>query len=396
LSVAVPSAPRGHAVPRVLRRRFAVFSILLSALPLLCSCGKNDASAQSPGAGNQAPVPVAAADVVQRDTPVQLRAFAAVEPYTTVTIKPQVAGQLTTVHFAEGQDVKRGDLLFTIDPRPFQAELQAANGNLARDEALARDAESEAARQASLFKSSSASQREYESAKAIAESRRAQVLADQAAVDKAGLDLEYCSIRSPIDGRTGSLLVHAGNIVKENDTTLVTLNQVCPIYVTFSVPEQHLEQIKQYRLAGELQVSATIPQDEGPPEQGVLSFLDNQVDRTTGMITLKGTFANEKRRLWPGQYVNVLLTLTVQPNTVLVPTQALQTGQNGQFVYVVKADATVEMRPVTPERAIDGETVISRGLAVGERVVTDGQLRSVRGSRVAIKNQATSAKDSPK
>jgi membrane fusion protein, multidrug efflux system len=382
-------------VSTLLGHRSAGFLIVLSALPILSSCAKDDASAQSPRSGPP-PVPVVVAQVEQRDSPVQLREMAIVEPYTTVTIKPQVAGQLTTVHFSEGQDVKRGDLLFTIDPRSFEAELQVANANLARDEALAKDAESEAERQAELFKSSSASQREYQSAKAIAESRRAQVLADQAAVNKAALDLEYCSIKSPVDGRTGSVLVHAGNIVKENDTNLVTLNQVLPILVTFSVPEQHLERIKQYRLAGDLTVSATIPQDDGPPEQGVLSFVDNQVDRTTGMILLKATFANEKRRLWPGQYVTILLTLTMQRDAVVVPTQALQTGPNGQFVYVVKDDSTVEMRPVTPERAIDGDTIVSQGLAAGERVVTDGQLRLVRGSKVAIKNAPTSAKDSPK
>ena len=294
-------------------------ALLAMMMAAIGGCSRDSANAQDPARGAGVAVPVMAAEVVQKEAPVQLREIGTVEPYATVTIKPQVSGQLTIVHFTEGQDVKAGDLLFTIDPRPFEAELRAANGNLARDEALAKDAESEAARQADLFKKGSATQREYDSTQAIAESRRAQVLADQAAVEKASLDLEYCSIKSPIDGRTGSLLVNAGNIVKENDTTLLTLNQVRPVYVTFSVPEQNLERIKQYRLAGELTVSALIPQDDGPPEQGVLSFLDNQVDRSTGMIALKGTFGNEGRRLWPGQYVNVLLTLTKQPNAVLVP-----------------------------------------------------------------------------
>jgi multidrug efflux system membrane fusion protein len=228
-------------------------------------------------------------------------------------------------------------------------------------------------------------------AKANAE---AAVLADRAAVENATLQLSYCSIRSPIDGRTGSLIVQEGNIIKENDANLVVINQITPIYVTFSIPEQYLGEIKKYMSAGRLNVEAIVPNNEVSPYQGFISFVDNAVDTTTGTIKLKGTFTNNERRLWPGQFVNVILTLTTDPNVIVVPSQTIQIGQEGQYVFVVKPDLTVESRPVVAGRTANGETVIQKGLNVDEKVVTDGQLRLYPGASVEIKpaESATASK----
>ena len=213
------------------------------------------------------------------------------------------------------------------------------------------------------------------------------VRADQAAIEKAKVDLDYCSIRSPIDGRTGSLLIHPGNIVKANETILVVINQVTPIYVSFSVPEQNLAEIKGRMAAGSLAVMAIIPDDEQHPVEGMLTFVDNAVDNTTGTIRLKATFANAERRLWPGQFVNAVLKLASRPGAVVVPSQAVQTGQAGQYVFVIKPNLTAESRPVVPGATVNGETVIEKGLQPGEKVVTDGQLRLAPGSKVEVKKQ---------
>jgi len=220
-----------------------------------------------------------------------------------------------------------------------------------------------------------------------ADALAASARADKAAIDKARIDLSYCSIQSPIDGRTGALLVHPGNLVKDNDAALVVLNQVHPIYVTFSVPEQHLADIKRYQAAVPLRVEAIIPNQEQNPAKGELTFIDNAVDSTTGTIKLKATFANPDNWLWPGQFVNVALTLTTQANAVVAPSQAVETGQAGQYVFVVKPDRTVEYRPVVVASAIGNETVIQKGLAAGETLVTDGQLRQVPGMKVVAKKQ---------
>lgn len=363
------------------------FFALFCGAALSSSCNNNTSDGQGPNAEAKPAVPVTVVTVTQRDVPVQLRAIAAVEPYATVTIKPQVAGQLTTVHFSEGQDVALGQLLFSIDPRPFEAALRQAEGNLSRDEALAKDAESEAAWKADLLKQGVAAQREFESAQATAASRRATVLADQAAMEKARLDLAYCSIHSPSEGRTGRLHVNAGNILKANETELVVIKQLRPIYVSFSVPEHYLGRIREYQAAGPLLVQASLGQDEGPAESGVLSFINNEVDRSTGMITLKGTFANENRRLWPGQYVNAVLNLTTLVGAVVAPAEAVQPGPSGRFVYVVKEDLSVELRPVETSIVLDGEMVVSRGLSGGECVVTEGHLRLTPGAKIQIKNQ---------
>ncbi|MFY9584293.1 MAG: efflux RND transporter periplasmic adaptor subunit [Candidatus Acidiferrales bacterium] len=331
-------------------------------------------------------VPVAVATVVQKSVPVQVRAIGNVEALTTVAIKPQISGQLVGVHFVAGQDVRKGDLLFKIDSRPFEVALQEARANFARDKARAENARIQAGRYAKLLSEGVVSSQQNDLASSEADALEALVQADQAAVEKAKLDLQYCAITAPMDGRTGGLLVHRGNLVKANDVpVLAVINQITPIYVRFSVPEQYLADVKKYMAAGKLKVQAVVPEDPKRPEEGVLSFVDNAVDMTTGTILMKATFANQQRRLWPGEYVDVVITLTAQSDAVVVPAQALQTGQNGQYVFVVKSDQTAESRPVVAGRTVEGETIVEKGLRAGETVVTDGQLRLVPGSKVKFK-----------
>ena len=359
-------------------------AIGLLALP---ACDKPRVVADPAGKGPP-PVPVTVALASQKDTPVRIQAIARAEPYRTLTVRPQVGGQITTVHFDEGDDVQAGDLLYSLDARPYETALRQAEGVLAKDTALAQNAAIEAQWQTELHNRGSASQREYETALANLAALEGTVHADRAALENARLQLEYCAIRAPIDGRTGRHLVVVGSVVKPNDTDLVVLNQLTPIYVTFSVAEELLEQIRQYQAVKPLLVEAEIPQFIGPPERGELTFIDNQVDGTTAMITLKGTFANPRQRLWPGQSLNAILTLTTRPQAVVVPAQAVQIGQTGPFVYVVNADETVEARPVEPGVTLDGETVIEKGVAAGERLVTDGHLRLKPGAKIEIKKKA--------
>jgi multidrug efflux system membrane fusion protein len=332
-----------------------------------------------------APIPVIVSTAIQKTVPVQLRAIGNVEAYSTVTVKSKVGGELVRVHFTEGQDVKRGDLLFTIDPRPYEAALKQAEANLQRDLAKAKSALEDARRYESLIQKQVVSPQQYEKVRSDADALEATVLADRAAVENAKIQLDYCSIRSPIDGRTGSLIVKQGNIIKAEDINLVVINQIIPIDVVFSIPEQFLLEIKKYMVSGKLQVEALVPMNEEKPEKGIITFIDNAVDTNTGTIRLKGTFANRERKLWPGQFVNVVLALTIEPNAIVVPTQAIQTGQEGQYVFVVKQDLTVESRSVVAGQTVDTDTVIQKGLQAGEKVVTDGQLRLYPGARVEIK-----------
>ena len=343
-------------------------------------------------------VPVLVATVEQKAVPLQLKAIGAVEAYSNVSVKTQVTGELTGVHFKEGADVSKGQLLFTLDKRPFEAALKQAQGMLARDQAQAANARNQANRSRALNQAGVVSKEEYDRMQSEADALDAAVLADQAAVENARVQLVYCSIYSPINGRTGPLLIHQGNMIKANDTPfLVSINQVEPIYATFTVPEQNLAEIKRYSSRGKLRVQAFIPNDPRGPAEGWLSFIDNTVDQATGTIKLKGEFPNADRRLWPGQFVDVVLTLAQQPNAIVVPSQALQNGQQGQFVFVVKPDMTVEARPVVLDRSTDGQAVISKGLTPGEQVVTDGQLRLVPGvTKVELKEVAAPAASPPR
>jgi multidrug efflux system membrane fusion protein len=389
-------------------------------------------------------VPVTVSQVVRKNVPIQLRVIGSVEAYAVISIKSQVGGEVTKVSFQEGQDVQIGDLLFTIDPRPFEAALKQVEANLGRDRAQVRQVEATLAKdkaqvsqaQANLTRDQAQAKKAVEDvqrysylvekgyvareqydqfrtnaealeatvqasraalenaqaavqvSQAALENAQAAVQASQAVVENAKIQLTYCSIRSPMNGRTGTILVQQGNIVKANDLPLVVINQITPIYVSFSVPEQNLVDVQKYGGPGKLKVTAILPQEEKRPEEGMLTFVDHAVDNTTGTIRLKATFNNKDRRLWPGQFINVLLTFTTQTDAVVVPSRAVQTGQKGAYVFVVKPDSTVELRPLTPDRAVDGETVIAKGLSAGETVVTEGQLRLVPGAKVEEKKNS--------
>ena len=386
--------------------------LLLGCIVALASCtSKGSQPTSRKGEGG---VPVTVALATQRDVPLQIEVIGNVEAYSTITVKAQVGGAITQVHFREGEFVKAGDLLFTIDTRPLNAMLNEVEANLAKDEAalgqaeanLVRDtaqqkyAQSQADRYGRLFQSGIVSKDQAEQMRSNAEalaagvkadeaavrSARAAIVATKATVDNARVQLGYATMRSPIDGRTGNIMVKQGNIVAANTMDLTTSNQVEPIYVTFSVPESQLPDIKRYMAAGKLPVLATPQADATAQERGVLTFVDNAVDATTGTIKLKGTFPNTDHKLWPGVFVRVTLRLTTQPNAVVVPNQAVQTGQEGPFVFVVKADRSVESRPVTIGARVDQDIVIANGIESGETVVTEGQLRLAPGIKVQIRD----------
>jgi multidrug efflux system membrane fusion protein len=330
-------------------------------------------------------VPVTVAQVEQKDVPIQIRAIGNVQPMSNVAVRALAGGQLLKVWFKEGDDVRRGQTLFTIDPAPYDAALQQAQANLQRDQAQLRNAEVQAQRYGELVKKDYVTKEEYDKLVAAAEAARAVVAADRAAAENARLQRSYCEIRSPLDGRTGSLMVHAGNLVKANDTApLVVINQVEPVYVQFSVPEDNLALLRQREGA---KVDAAPQQGGAPIASGTLSFIDNNVDTTTGTITLKATFPNRDRVLWPGQYVNVAITTDNRAGALIVPLRALQTSQKGgQYVYVVKGGQGVEMRNVSVYKTIDQDAIIDKGLNPGETVVTDGQLRLTPKSKIQIKS----------
>ena len=329
------------------------------------------------------------ARAVVKTVPIQLRAIGTVEAYSTVSVRSQIDGRIAEIHFQEGQDVKRGDLLVTIDPQPFEAALRQAEANLARDRAQLAQAENDEKRYAYLLEQGVGSREQYDQAHANAQALRATAMADQAEVQSAKISLGYTRIRSPIDGRTGNLMLHPGNLVKANDSgsTVVVINQIRPIYVDFNVPEKDLEEVRRdmngRQLAVEARPRSTNSQVE--PEDGTLSFIDNAVNATTGTFELKGLFANNTERLWPGQFVDVTLTLSELPDSILVPAQAIQTGQDGSFVFVVAQDMSVKPRPVVVGDSIEGQTIVKSGLKAGETVVTDGQLRLVPGAKVKVK-----------
>jgi membrane fusion protein, multidrug efflux system len=358
------------------------------------------------------PVPVSVAQATEEMVPIQVRAVGNVEAYSSVGVKAQVGGPLLSVKFAEGANVAAGDLLFEIDSRPFrealrqaeadvrknEAELRVAEANLARDNARLKNAQAESARFEELLKEGISTRSREDETRTAAEVAAQSVRADQAslesiraslesgraAVDQAKLNLSYTQIRAPISGRTGNLLLHPGNLIQANgDQPLVVINQVTPIYVTFGVPERHLSSIaarqsSQQHLAIEVKPAGTTD-----PIRGTLSVIDNTVDPTTGTIKLKGSFENRNRQLWPGQFVNVVMTLNTQRATV-IPAEAIQSGQQGSFVYVVKQDQSVEPRPVMIGQTVNGKAIVDSGVMAGEIVVTDGQSRLYPGAKISI------------
>jgi len=333
------------------------------------------------------PVPVVVAQAEAKDVPVELRNVGNVEAFATVTIRSQITGQITKIHFREGQEVKAGELLFTIDPRPSEGALKQAQADLKRDQAQLVSVRLEFERAKKLLENGIGSRDDYDKAEAAFHALEATIMADEAAVSRAKLQVEFTSIRSPIDGRTGNLMVKEGNVVKAPDDYLVTINQVHPIYITFSVPEQELPAIRQRMKESSLMVEGEVHGEPGEPVRGELAFIDNAVDMTTGRIKLKAVFANTNDVLWPGQFLQTKLILRTLNHATVVPDPAIQSSQTGDFVFVVKVDSTVQKRPVIVGLSRGGMTVVENGVQAGETVVTDGQLRLKDGSPVTAQTQ---------
>jgi multidrug efflux system membrane fusion protein len=352
------------------------------AVLLLLSAACHQANSQSVA---MPAVPVSVAQAEQRDVPIVVNAVGTISPYSMVQIKTMVSAEITQAFFKEGDFVKKGQLLFQLDPRSFDADLLKAKGQLARDKATAVTARSNAARYAALFKEGVIARELYENMMSAADQAEAAVVADEGAVESARVSVTFTKIYSPINGRTGNLQLYPGNVSKANDLPLVTINEVSPIYASFSIPEQFLPDVKRQMAKAALQVEATIPSTTVPADIGKVTFIDNTVDRTTGTITLKATFPNKDYTLWPGQFVTVVLTLNNRPNATTVPSQAVQSGQQGPYLFVVKADKTVELRLVKLGPQFQNQLIVEQGVSPGETVVTDGHIRLVPGSRVDFK-----------
>ncbi|MGE5158352.1 MAG: efflux RND transporter periplasmic adaptor subunit [Gemmatimonas sp.] len=332
-------------------------------------------------------VPVSVAVAAERNMPVILRAIGNVDAYSTVAIKARVDGQIEEVNFREGQAVRRSDVLFRLDSRPFEAALRQAEANFARDKASRGQARSQERRYFDLLEKHFVSKEAYAQISTAAETAEAALKASEAAVETARLNLQYCTIRSPIDGYVGRIMLQLGNLVKANDTNpLVVINQVKPIYATFAVPEQRLGEVRRHMADGPLDVTVSgTDVSHAAIAVGRLVFVDNAVDVSTGTIKLRAEFENRDLALWPGQFVNVALKLYDQPNAIVVPSVAVQTGPQGEFVFVLKPDATAEVRKIAVSRTEGDLTVVARGLAKGERVVTRGQLRLTPGVKVVVR-----------
>lgn len=367
-------------------------SLLLGGALAAAGCSGGEAVSTTPpsggrggGASAQA-VPVATAPVVQKSVPLSVQGIGTVIAASTVTVRAQVTGEMMSVHFIEGDEVQQGQVLVEIDKRPLEAALQQAQAALDRDIAQSANAKAQAVRYQDLLQRGIATREQVDQIVANAAAIEATIGADRAAVDNAKVQLNYATIRAPLTGKTGLLQVHPGNLVRATDTTpIVTINKITPVYVSFAVPEALLSELKRYMAKGKLAVTASVPNDDGPPSRGLINFIDNAVDASTGQIKVKGTFANTDRKLWPGQFVNVDVTLSSEPNAIVVPSLAVQTGQQGTYVFVIKPDKTADLRPVVVERSNGEFSVIKKGLTPGEIVVTDGHLRLVQGSRVNVK-----------
>lgn len=357
---------------------------MLALLTLaVAGCGKKAAPGGAAKGGGAAPVIVG--QVQRKVVPLVIDAIGSVEPIRTTSVRSQVSGVVTRIAIQEGQDVKEGDLLIQIDPRPFQNALNSANADRERILVQLETARAQVKRYQTLSAEAMISKEQFQKIQDDERALAAQALAADSAVANATLQLEYASIRAPISGRTGNLNIHEGDLVRGNESGfLVSINQLSPIYVTFGVPQQHLSALNRYRATGTLDIAAFPPGRDEKAENGQLTFVDNIVDSTTGTLKLKGTFPNESQRLWPGQFAMVNVTLAA-PEVLVVPSSAIQTSQTGQHVFVVKADKTAELRPVTVERTLGTDAVITQGLTEGETIVTDGQLRVIPGRPVEIK-----------
>jgi multidrug efflux system membrane fusion protein len=359
---------------------------VLGVIALLTSCSRRT-SAPAMASATLAPVDVA--QVIKRDVPAEIRAIGSVQAYSTVTVRSQITGQLMKTHFREGDKVKTGDLMFTIDSRPSPAALNQAQADLAQAEAKLGQAQRDWERAKKLGPSEALAQSTYDGYKAAWEAAQAALLANRAAVSNAALNLEFTSIRSPIDGRTGTVMTKDGNIIKAEDDQIVTINQVQPIYVTFSVPEQELPGIRDRMKSGRLGVRVEAAGLDAGVTGGQLNFVNNAVDPNTGTILLRAVFPNRQETLWPGQFANAVLTVGVQTNAIVIPSQAVQSGQQGDFVFVVNSDLTAQPRSVVVGSRAGEQTIIRQGLRPGESVVTSGQLRLAPGMKVQIQNSST-------
>jgi membrane fusion protein, multidrug efflux system len=368
--------------------RSAFVFLLFAAVLILPGCAKKDQVVAAATPGGRPAAPVVVANVEQRDIPIQVRTIGNVEAYQTVQIRSQVNGQIQKISFHEGEDVRKGQLLFQLDKRPFQADLEKATAQEQHDRAAAENSKIEAERYTRLEKQGIVSHEQGDQMRAQAKADAAAVAADAAAINAARVQLQYTDISAPINARAGALLINLGNLVKANDTPyLVQLNQITPIYVTFSAPEANLDEVRHRFASGQqLKILAYPKGDAGDSAVGRLSFIDNEVDTTTGTFKLKGTFQNKDRRLWPGEFVDVALELSTQKNALVVPTKAVQSGQQGDYVYVVTQDNTAEPRPIKAAGVYQNLTVISDGLRPGERVIVDGQLRVAPNAKVTVQS----------
>jgi membrane fusion protein, multidrug efflux system len=345
-------------------------------------------AARGGGGGQNAPVPVTIATAVEKPMPITIQGIGTVIAASTVSVRAQITGEMTSVNFKEGEDVQKGQVLVTLDKRPYEAVLQQAQATLDKDLAQAANARAQATRYQDLLQRGIATREQVDTMRTQAAALEATVQADRASVENAKVQLTYATITAPMSGRTGLLQVHPGNLVRAQDAqAIVTINKITPVYVSFSVPEALLPSLKRYVAAqGTLPATASAPTETGTPSIGRVNFIDNAVDPASGTIKVKGTFPNDDRRLWPGQFVNVVVTLTSDPHAIVVPSPAVQTGQQGAFVFAVKPDQTVELRPVTVARVSGDETVVQSGVAAGDTVVTDGHIRLVPGARISVKD----------
>ncbi len=369
----------------MIRRAIAAAAVVIAVVAIILwhSLGGNgpQATAQAPAPG----IPVTAGIVRAQDVPVLLHGIGTVQAYNTVAVKSRVDGQIVKLDFKEGQEVKKGDLLFQIDPRPYQAALELAEAAKQKDEAQLTGAKLDLARYSKLLGSGYQTRQSYDQQTAQVGELQAAIKGDQAQIDNAELNLSYAEIRSPIDGRLGAKLVDVGNLVRATDNTvLVTITELKPIFVSFTLPQNTLDEIRQHQQQAPLAVRAYSGDGNTLLSQGKLTLIDNSIDQSTGTIHLKARFDNQNERLWPGEFVNLRVVLTVRPQVATVPSQTVQEGPDGHYVYLIRGDDTVERRTVDVASVQDGIAVVTKGLTPGERVVVDGQYRLTDGARVKL------------
>ncbi len=362
------------------------FVPLLSIFAAVAAGCATEAQPQQQSTSLAPAVPVAVGAAMRKAVPLDATVVGTVEAYSTVSVRSQITGELTDVKFQQGDDVGEGQELFVLDRRPLEGVLQQAQATLERDTVQAANARAIMQRYEQLVERGIVAREQRDNARTSVAALEATLASDRAAVENAKVQLQYATIRAPIPGRTGALMVNAGNLVRANDQApLVTINQISPIYVSFGLPEPMLPELRRYMARGTLRVEARPTSGDTHIAVGTVTFIDNAVDQTTGTIKVKGTFPNADRQLWPGQFVNVVVRLMMETEALVVSSLAVQTGPDGSYVYRVKSDETVELRPVTVARVVGGDAVIKDGLAPGDTVVIDGHLRLIPGSRISVR-----------